>query len=117
VDDEPDALEVIQRILEDRHAEVTPLRSADAALSLLAAGASFDVLLADIGMPGRDGYEFITDVRKLGIRTPAAALTALARSEDRTRALYTGFQAHLTKPAQASELLATVASLIGRMDR
>jgi len=111
VDDEPDALEVIQRILEDRHAEVTPLRSADAALSLLAAGASFDVLLADIGMPGRDGYEFITDVRKLGIRTPAAALTALARSEDRTRALYTGFQAHLTKPAQASELLATVASL------
>jgi PAS domain S-box-containing protein len=117
VDDEPDALEVIQRILEDRHAQVTPLRSADAALSLLAAGASFDVVLSDIGMPGRDGYEFIAGMRKLGIRTPAAALTGLARSEDRTRALYRGFQAHVPKPAQASELLATVASLAGRIAR
>ncbi len=117
VDDEPDALEVIQRILEDRHAQVTSLRSADAALSLLAAGASFDVVLSDIGMPGRDGYEFITQIRKLGIRTPAAALTGLARSEDRTRALYTGFQAHVPKPAQASELLATVAFLAGRIAR
>ena len=117
VGDEPDALEVIQRILEDRHAQVTPLRSADAALALLAAGERFDVLLSDIGMPGRDGYEFISDIRKLGIRTPAAALTGLARSEDRTRALYTGFQAHVPKPPRASELLATVASLAGRIGR
>jgi CheY-like chemotaxis protein len=69
-------------------------------------------------MPGKDGYEFIRALRKLppeqGGKTPAMALTAFARSEDRTRAMMAGYQVHLSKPVEAQELIATVASLTGR---
>jgi PAS domain S-box-containing protein len=114
LDDEPDALEVIQAILEDRHATVTPSRSVESALATLE-HERFDVVISDIGMPNRDGYEFILEARKLGVTTPAAAVTAFARSEDRVRALSAGFQAHLAKPIEVPELLATVASLSGRI--
>ncbi|HEX4415708.1 MAG TPA: response regulator, partial [Lacipirellulaceae bacterium] len=77
-----------------------------------------NVILSDIGMPQRDGYDFIRAVRALptesGGKTPAIALTAFARSEDRTRAMMAGYQIHLSKPIEASELIATVASLVGR---
>jgi CheY-like chemotaxis protein len=65
-------------------------------------------------MPRKDGYELIGDVRRRGLRLPAAALTAFARSEDRTRALLAGYQAHVTKPVEPAELLATIVSLTGR---
>ena len=78
------------------------------------------VLLSDIGMPHQDGYELIRSVRALpakeGGLIPAAALTAFARSEDRTRALLAGFQSHLAKPIEPSELVAVVASLAGRVN-
>jgi CheY-like chemotaxis protein len=77
----------------------------------------FDALISDIGMPRKDGYEFILDVRRNGYRLPAAALTAFARSEDRTRALLSGYQAHVTKPVEATELLATVVSLTSSTSR
>jgi signal transduction histidine kinase/PAS domain-containing protein len=113
VDDEPDALEMAQQVLQDYGAEVVTAVSADAGLALLD-GQDFDALLSDIGMPRKDGYEFIRDVRRAGHRLPAAALTAFARSEDRTRALLYGYQAHITKPVEPTELLATVVSLTGR---
>jgi CheY-like chemotaxis protein len=76
------------------------------------------VLVSDIGMPGMDGYELLRRVRALGEarggRLPAIALTAFARSEDRTRALRAGFQVHVSKPVEPSELVATVASIVGR---
>jgi CheY-like chemotaxis protein len=66
-------------------------------------------------MPVQDGYEFIRRVRALphesGGRTPAAALTAFARSEDRMRALRAGYQTHVAKPVDPAELAAVVASL------
>ena len=69
-------------------------------------------------MPGVDGYQFIRDVRALpeseGGRTPAIALTAFARSADRTRALIAGYHSHVAKPIEPLELVATVASLAGR---
>ena len=78
-----------------------------------------DLLLSDIGMPERDGYQLMQDVRRLsadrGGKTPAIALTAFARSEDRTRAMVAGYQVHLAKPVEAHELLATVGSLLGRI--
>ena len=113
VDDEPDGLEVIRQLLTDQDAEVTAVRSVDEALGALDTQ-SFDVLLSDIGMPRRDGYELISEVRMRGLRLPAAALTAFARSEDRTRVLVSGFQAYIAKPLEAAELIATVASLSGR---
>jgi CheY-like chemotaxis protein len=113
VDDEPDALEMAQEVLREYGAEVVTAVSAEAGLALLESQ-SFDALLSDIGMPRKDGYEFIRDVRRAGHRLPAAALTAFARSEDRTRALLYGYQAHITKPVEPAELLATVVSLTGR---
>ena len=77
-----------------------------------------DVLVSDIGMPDVDGYELLRRVRALGPtpggRLPAIALTAFARSEDRTRALRAGFLVHVSKPVEPSELVATVASVVGR---
>jgi CheY-like chemotaxis protein len=71
-------------------------------------------------MPGIDGYEFLRNVRKLnggaGARIPAIALTAFARSEDRTRALRAGYIAHVAKPVEPSELLATIAVVAGRVE-
>ena len=77
-----------------------------------------DVLLSDVEMPGEDGYAFIAKVRALppeeGGRTPAAALTAYARMEDRTKALRAGFQLHVPKPVDPAELVAVVANLATR---
>jgi len=77
-----------------------------------------DVLLVDLGMPQMTGFEFIERVRQSDnprIRAvPAAALTAYARSEDRTKALRTGFQLHLAKPVDPGELMAAMASLARR---
>lgn len=74
--------------------------------------------MSDIGMPDEDGYELLRRIRALGPASgghlPAIALTAFARSEDRTRALRAGFLAHIAKPVEPSELLATVASLVDR---
>jgi PAS domain S-box-containing protein len=114
VDDEPDARETLQQILEHCNAEARTVGSAAEAIKLLESWRP-DVLLSDIGMPGEDGYDLIRRVRELpaerGGRTPAAALTAFARGEDRRRALRAGFQMHVAKPVDLQELAAVVASL------
>lgn len=80
-----------------------------------------DALVVDLGMPEMDGFEFIARVRALddaAVRdTPAAALTAFARSEDRTKALQSGFEMHLAKPVDPGELVASVATLVKRANR
>jgi CheY-like chemotaxis protein len=77
------------------------------------------LLVSDIGMPGEDGYDLIRKVRALKAedcsRVPAVALTAFARSEDRQRALLAGYQLHVAKPVEPSELLTVCASLVGRI--
>ena len=112
VDDDLDSLEALARILTNRHADVKTAASTAQALELFA---SFrpNVVLSDIGMPGQDGYEFVRRLRQLpgGAAVPAAALTALARSEDRMRALQAGFQTHIAKPVAPAELVAVVRSL------
>ena len=74
-----------------------------------------DAVLADLGMPGIDGFELIARIRRspnIGVRNvPAAALTAYARSDDRIKALRQGFQIHLAKPVDPAELIAAIASL------
>jgi PAS domain S-box-containing protein len=114
IDDEPDALQLIRRLLENCGATVHLATSACEGLEMVKAFRP-DMILSDIGMPDEDGYTFIRNVRKLdakdGGRTPAAALTAFARPQDRTRALRAGFQSHVSKPVEAAELTAVVASL------
>jgi len=117
VDDEPDARELIKRVLEGSEAEVLSASSGSEALPIIEQ-ARPHVLVSDIGMPEMDGYEFLQKVRALGSArggmVPAVALTAFARSEDRTRTLLAGYQVHISKPVEAAELIATVASAAGR---
>jgi CheY-like chemotaxis protein/anti-sigma regulatory factor (Ser/Thr protein kinase) len=119
VDDEPDARELIGRILEDCEAEVVAALSAADAMDHLQRFRP-DVVISDIGMPGQDGYDFIRAVRALdpdrGGATPAVALTAFARPEDRLRALRAGYQTHLAKPVDQNELVMAVARVTGRLD-
>jgi signal transduction histidine kinase/CheY-like chemotaxis protein len=110
VDDEPDALRMVERVLGDRGARVTSATGTGAALEL-AGRRHFDVVVSDIGMPHRDGYELIKELRSRGVTTPAIALTAFARAEDRTRALSSGYQSHIAKPVEPAELLAAVTAL------
>jgi PAS domain S-box-containing protein len=117
VDDEADARDLIRRVLEECGAEVVLAASSQDAMAILGK-VRVDMIISDIGMPGEDGYEFIKKVRALdperGGHTPAAALTAFARAEDRTRALRAGFQSHVAKPVEPTELTAVVASLATR---
>ena len=112
VDDEADSARRHPALLERSGAEVRTASSMDEALAEFARF-SPHVVLSDIGMPGHDGYELIARLRALpGARSvPAVALTALARSEDRTRALRAGFQMHVAKPANPDELIAVVQNL------
>ncbi len=117
IDDEADARELVKRVLAQSGAEVTTAAAAVEGLELLKTLRPH-VLVSDIGMPAKDGYQFIREVRRLPVElggaTPAVALTAFARSEDRTRAMIAGFQVHMAKPIEPHELLATVGSLAGR---
>ena len=117
VDDERDARELLRRMLENCEAKVVLAASAAEALALVDEH-SPDVLISDIGMAEVDGYEFLRKLRRhesaKGRKTPAIALTAFARSEDRTRALLAGFSAHVSKPVEPAELVATIVSLVGR---
>jgi CheY-like chemotaxis protein len=101
-------------VLRAAGAQVDVACTADEGLRLLQA-APPDVLLSDIGMPGRDGYEFMRAVRALpaaaGGRVPAAAFTAFAGLDDREQALAAGYQLHLAKPVAADDLVAAVARL------
>ena len=75
------------------------------------------VVVSDIGMPDRDGYDFIKDMRAMpgaAGRVPAIALTALARDEDRKRTLLAGYQVHISKPVDPAELVTVIAMLAGR---
>ncbi len=116
VDDEPDALALLRLILEDAGADVWTARSAAQALELLQTIGP-DVLLSDVGMPGGDGLQLIRTIREMDepLRsTPAAALTAYARAQDRITSLASGFHMHLTKPIEPLELVVAVAALAAR---
>jgi CheY-like chemotaxis protein/anti-sigma regulatory factor (Ser/Thr protein kinase) len=116
VEDEVDTRDLLAMALEQCGARVTAVASAAEALEAL--GTLPDVLISDIGLPAEDGYSLLRKVRlrdpSLGGNVPAAALTAYARAEDRVRALEAGFQTHLSKPIDPSELIAAVARLAGR---
>jgi PAS domain S-box-containing protein len=116
VDDDRDARELIKRILSDCGASVRIAASARDAFALFKEQVP-NLLISDLGMPEVDGFELLDWVRHLGreegSQVPAIALTAFARSEDRLSALEAGFSAHISKPVEPSELIATVASVVG----
>ena len=118
VDDEADSRTLARRVLEEGGAEVVTVTSATEALRAVDGGNSgVSVMVSDIGMPERDGYDLIRDMRAMpgaaGL-VPAIALTALARDEDRERTLLAGYQVHISKPIDPAELVTVVATLTGR---
>jgi two-component system CheB/CheR fusion protein len=117
VEDDPDSREVVTTVLERAGATVTAAPSVGEALAAFAESVP-DVLVSDIGMPMEDGYALIRHIRRRepgeGGRTPAIALTAYAADADQEKALASGFQAYLAKPAEPDQLVALVAGLAGR---
>jgi PAS domain S-box-containing protein len=117
VDDEPDALSLLRIVLEAAGAEVETVSRPGAAIERIGAVRPH-ALVIDIGMPDVDGFELIERIRAsedVAVRSvPAAALTAFARSEDRTKALRSGFELHLSKPVDPAELVASIVTLVRR---
>lgn len=119
VDDDPAAVDLVVAMLAQAGAAA---RGSDSVASALGTIAQWrpDVLLSDIEMPGEDGYTLIRKVRALpadaGGKTPAVALTAFSRPEDRIRSFRAGFSIHLSKPVDPDELTAVIANLAGRAD-
>jgi signal transduction histidine kinase/ActR/RegA family two-component response regulator len=115
VDDEPDTNEVLHEVFSSCGAEVRVAGSTWQALEILDRWRP-TVIVSDIGMPQEDGYAFIRQLREReperGGETPAVALTAYARVEDRVKILTAGFQMHVAKPVDVSELVAVVASIV-----
>jgi len=120
VEDEVDSRTLIEKILGDCDAEVTAVASAVEAFEAFARETP-DVIVGDIGMPGEDGYSLLRRIRAAedeagpgAAHVPAIALTALARAEDRRRAMAAGYQIHMPKPVEPAELRAAIADLVGR---
>jgi PAS domain S-box-containing protein len=119
VDDEVDARELVAAVLTEGGARVTAVSSVNEAIEVIEQNRP-DVLVSDIGMPSEDGYSLIRRLRAMEKqvgRIPAAALTAYASVQDRTRALLAGYSSHLPKPIEPAELTAVVANLAGRPAR
>jgi PAS domain S-box-containing protein len=114
LEDDSDAREMLLHALAPCNARVSVAPDARTA-RLIFEHERPDVIVSDIGLPGEDGYQFIKEVRSLppsrGGKTPAVALTAYARAEDRTQALVAGFNLHMTKPVEPAQLMAVLATL------
>ena len=118
VDDERDAVMMVREVLESAGATVATANSGEEALAAMDRSEP-DLLVTDIGMPGMDGFDLIARIRARpagkGGRVPAAALTAYARSDERTRVLQSGFDLHLAKPIDPVSLIVALAALSKRL--
>jgi CheY-like chemotaxis protein len=116
VEDHDDARELVASVLGAAGAEVMTAASAPEALDRLAGGTP-DLLLADLGLPGEDGYTLLKRIRGMKASDaralPAIALTAYARASDRERALTAGFLHYLVKPVDPDELVKVIVSVVG----
>jgi CheY-like chemotaxis protein len=113
VEDDDDTRELTRRILTDVGAQVVEASSAEAAVACVESRKP-NILISDIGMAREDGYQLLKRLRDAGYGPdilPAIALTAFARSEDRSAALAAGFQDHLVKPLDPQVLVLRIASL------
>lgn len=118
VEDEPDVRRLMVALLAGYGARVTTAPSVEEGLAALESERP-DVLLSDIGMPGRDGYELIRCLREKesaqgSERLPAAALTAYAHPNDQAKALESGFDRHVSKPVRVGQLVDVLAALLGK---
>lgn len=119
VEDDDDSRKLLGTILKRYGARVTSTKSAAEALNVFSDDVPH-VLISDIGMPDEDGYEFMQKLRALppekGGQTPAIALTGYASRKDKERALAAGYQQHIAKPIEQTDMIAAIARLVGRGD-
>jgi CheY-like chemotaxis protein len=117
VDDEPDARDVLRRIVERAKATIQTAATVAEAREIIARNPP-DLVVSDIAMPDEDGFAMIEHLRtappEIGGGTPAIALTAYAREEDRQRTLQAGFAAHVAKPVEPAELIEVIAKVAAR---
>lgn len=117
VDDEPDAVHILRALFEQSKARVMTATSTAEAIKIVDESRP-DVVVADISMPGEDGHAFMRRLRAMpgdqGARIPAIALTAFGSKEHREQAILSGFDRYFPKPAEPSELVLALASLMGR---
>ena len=120
VEDDPDTREVLSALLRDVGVRVVAVDSVEAALKAIAA-APPEILVSDVAMAGRDGYDLIRAVRRLppgrGGRVPAIALSAFARESDRQDALQAGYDRHVAKPVEFEALVSAVADVVAARSR
>ena len=116
VDDQPDERELMLAVLTSLGAVVTTAESADAALAAARTN-TYDIVISDLAMPVKDGYELLRQLRREVPHVPVMALTAHARDEDQQRALAAGFRRYLSKPVEPPELARAVASLVPSQQR
>ncbi|MGI8934244.1 MAG: ATP-binding response regulator, partial [Phormidesmis sp.] len=116
VEDDADNREILTIVLEEQAGTVIPASSVAAAIEQLTDEETPDLLISDINLPGRDGFELIDWVRsrapEQGGDLPAIALTGYAGSEHTESTLKAGFQAHLVKPINTDELMVTIVNLV-----
>lgn len=112
VDDEPDTRSLLRELLDAKGATVTVAGSAEEALGIFAEF-NPDVLLSDVGMPEKDGYQLLSEIRARS-QVAAVAVTAFARPEDRIKALRAGFDDYVSKPIDPDELVTVVAASLRR---
>ncbi|CAH2897450.1 MAG: Two-component system sensor histidine kinase/response regulator hybrid [uncultured Paraburkholderia sp.] len=111
VEDEADVRDAMLAVLESAGAGVRGAESAPEARRQIDAE-QFDVILSDIGMPDEDGYSLIRSLRQQANQTPAIAVTAFGRPEDRARALQAGFDLHMPKPVEPMSLFRAIRELL-----
>ena len=120
VEDDEDSRKLLSVMLKQHGAEVTSASSAADAYRLFNEKLP-DVLISDIGMPEQDGYELMRRIRELPVEKggliPALALTGYATRRDRDLSLSAGYHRHIAKPIEQGELVAAIASLVGRQDQ
>lgn len=115
VDDQAESRELVATVLQSFHAEVSSSPSGADALERLHRE-RFDLIVSDVGMPDMDGYALIRRIRRElpvpASNIPAVALTAYARSEERSTALKAGFDVHVPKPVEPAKLLRVLMSVL-----
>ena len=116
VEDETDSRDLFVAFLGSRGAQVRAAASCAEALALFDSGPP-DLLISDIEMPGESGYDLISRIRERpasrGGAVPAIALTAHAGIANASHAMRAGFQAHVAKPVDLSELVGMMMELVG----
>jgi DNA-binding response OmpR family regulator len=114
VDDEKDIREQLSRVLAEQRYVVDTAGDGDEALDKIFDQA-YDLIILDIMLPKRDGFNLLKEIRTSGIRTPVLMLTARGQIDDKIRGLDQGADDYLVKPFSVAELLARVRALLRRV--